>query len=68
MADTDRLAALFRHLAAIEPYEQECIERDAAKGSTPAGITMTRAEWDRRYLLGRLAALRAALAPKGADK
>jgi hypothetical protein len=42
----------------IEPYERECMVRDAEKGVAPAGSSMTRAEWDRRYLLERLAELR----------
>jgi len=43
---------------AIEPYERECMVRDAEKGVAPEGSSMTRAEWDRRYLLERLAELR----------
>jgi len=42
----------------MEPYEIEVRERDKNKGHSPAGITMTRAEWDRRYLLGLLDAER----------
>ncbi len=42
-----------------EPFEALVRERDANKGHSPAGITMTQAEWDRRWLLGLLDAERA---------
>lgn len=38
--------------AVNDPFEIEVRQRDADKGHSPAGITMTQAEWDRRYLLG----------------
>lgn len=34
-----------------DPFEILVRKRDAEKGYSPAGITMTQAEWDRRFLL-----------------
>ena len=37
-----------------DPFEAEIRQRDTDKGHSPAGITMTQSEWDRRYLLDLL--------------
>jgi hypothetical protein len=38
----------------LEPFESEVRKRDADKGHSPAGITMSQSEWDRRHLLNLL--------------